>query len=150
MPELPPREFDGLTFLQKILDSEIPSPTMTAQTIPMILVSAKYGHVSFETHANENHLNTMGGVHGGYAATVIDTATGYAVLSTLDSNQYSMTIDLQVKMLRPIPKNTTLYSEGRLINRSTSLGISEATIKDKDGKLYATGNASLMIVAAKT
>lgn len=150
MPELPPRNCNGVTYLQKMLDGEIDAPPMINETVPMILSKAEHGHVAFNTHASEKHLNTMGGVHGGYAATLIDTATGYAVLSTLEKNQYSMTIDLQIKMLRPIPLNTILVADGIIINRSKSLGVSQATIKDQDGKLYATGNASLMIVPANT
>ena len=56
------------------------------------------------------------------------------------------TIDLNVKIVRPIPKNIRLISEGKLLNISKSLGISEGSIKDETGKVYAHATASCMII----
>jgi uncharacterized protein (TIGR00369 family) len=88
----------------------------------------------------------MGGVHGGFAATVLDSVTGCAVHTLLNAGVGYGTIDLNVKMIRTVPKNEKLIAEGKIINLSKSLGISEGTLKSQDGKLLATATATCMII----
>ena len=138
-------ELSGLEILQRIARGEIPHPTI-AETIPMKFAFAEEGHVIFEAMANEKHINPMGGVHGGFIATVMDSVTGCAVHSVLEAGVPFGTIELNVKMVRPVPSHTKLIAEGTLINISRSLGVSEGTLKDEAGKLYAHATSTCMII----
>ena len=139
------QELSGLEILQGIANGDIPHPTI-AETIPMTFAFAEKGHVVFEAMANEKHINPMGGVHGGFIATVMDSVTGCAVHSMLEAGIPFGTIELNVKMVRPVPLHTKLIAEGRLINISRSLGVSEGTLKDEAGKLYAHATTTCMII----
>ena len=95
----------------------------------MKVVQVEEGKVVFNAIANEKHLNPQGGDHGGFAATVLDSATGCAVHTLLGAGVAYCTI-----------------AEGTVINISKSLGISEGILKNEDGKLYATSTATCMII----
>lgn len=135
----------GLEWVQAVMNGDTDEPAMS-QTVPMKGISAEQGHVIFEVIADDRHTNMFGGVHGGFAATVIDSITGCAIHTMLDAQQTYATIDLNVKLCRPIPKDTPLIAEGIMLNLSKSLGIADATIKDNDGKVYAYGSATCMIL----
>jgi len=140
---------NGTELLQAMIDGKIPQPTMAA-TMNMALVTVEPGFACFKAVADERHLNPMGGVHGGFAATVLDSASGCAVHSVLAAGESYGTIDLNVKMMRPVPQDVTLFGEGRIINRSKSLGVSEAKLVDAGGKIYAHATCTCMIIAAKS
>ena len=112
----------------------------------MKVISVESGKVIFEATADERHLNPLGGVHGGFLATIMDSVTACAVHSALEAGVGYATIDLNVKMLKPVPQNTPLIAEGNLINMSKSLGISEGSSKDEQGKLYGHATATCMIL----
>jgi len=135
----------GLELLIAMADGDIPHPPIS-ETVPMKIDSAASGHVKFIVRADSSHLNPMGGVHGGFAATVLDTVTGCAVHSILEAGVGYGTIDLNVKMFRPVPIDTDLIAEGRVINTSTNLGVSEGDIKNADGKLYAHATCTCKII----
>jgi uncharacterized protein (TIGR00369 family) len=136
----------GLEVLQAMASGQVPGPSI-ANTMPMSLVSAEEGAVVFNAIADDRHLNPLGGVHGGFAATVLDSVTGCAVHSLLAAGVGYATIDLNIKMIRPLPKNSTLTAEGKVINLSKSLGVAEGTLKDSNGKLLATATATCMILS---
>ncbi len=138
-------KMSGLQLLQSMIADELPHPAM-ADTIPMKGVSVKKGNVIFEVKADHRHLNPMGGVHGGFMATVIDTVTGCAVHTMLEAGVNYSTIELNVKMLKAIPVDIALIAEGNIINCTRRLAVSEGVIKDADGKIYAYGSATCMIL----
>ncbi|TCB49987.1 PaaI family thioesterase [Acinetobacter terrestris] len=88
----------------------------------------------------------MGSVHGSFAATVLDSVTGCAVFSMLEAGLSYTTIDLNIKMCRPIPLNTELKAVAKTTNISKNLAIAEAQLLDQDGKLYAHATATCMII----
>ena len=135
----------GLEIMQAIVREELPHPTMS-ETIPMKVVHVEEGKVVFNAVANEKHLNPQGGVHGGFAAIVLDSATGCAVHTLLGAGVAYGTIDLNIKMIRPVPRSTNLIAKGTVINITKLLGISEGILKSEDGKLYATSTATCMII----
>lgn len=96
----------GLEMLQSIIDGQIPPPPM-AGIIPMNLVCIEKGKAVFSAQADRNHLNPLGGVHGGFAATVLDSVTGCAIHSMVQSGEGYATLELNVKMLKPIPKDSS-------------------------------------------
>lgn len=138
-------EMTGLEILQAMALGDLPGASITT-TIPMTFVKIEEGRVLFHATANDSHLNPMGGVHGGFAATVLDSVTGCAVHTLLKAGVGYGTIDLNIKMIRPVPKNEKLIAEGKIINLSKSLGISEGTLKNQEGKLLATATATCMII----
>ncbi|MBP2604146.1 PaaI family thioesterase [Acinetobacter calcoaceticus] len=140
-----PMEMTGLEFLQAMIDGHIPAASIS-KTIPMQPTEISEGSVTFKAQADHNHLNPLGGVHGGFAATVLDSVTGCAVHTMLPAGVGYGTIDLNVKMCRPIPKNHALIATGKVINISKNLGISEGKIIDEEGKLYAYATATCMII----
>lgn len=140
-----PMEMTGLEFLQAMIEGHIP-PASISKTIPMQPTEISEGSVTFKAQADQNHLNPLGGVHGGFAATVLDSVTGCAVHTVLPAGVGYGTIDLNVKMCRPIPQNQALIATGKVINLSKNLGISEGKIIDEEGKLYAYATATCMII----
>jgi uncharacterized protein (TIGR00369 family) len=135
----------GLELLTAMSEGVLPAPSIT-QTVPMTMDVIDKGAVKFTVKADSRHLNPLGGVHGGFAATVLDSVTGCAVHSTLDAGISFGTIDLNIKMMRPIPINTHLITQGRVINISKNLGVSESDIKDAEGKLYAHATCTCRII----
>lgn len=138
-------EMTGLEFLQAMIEGHIPLASIS-KTIPMQPTEISEGSVTFKAQADHNHLNPLGGVHGGFAATVLDSVTGCAVHTMLPAGVGYGTIDLNVKMCRPLPQNQVLIATGKVINLSKNLGISEGKITDEEGKLYAYATATCMII----
>ena len=140
-----PKEMTGLQLLQAMCAGKIPAASIS-ETIPMQPYEVSEGTIHFKAQADSRHLNPLGGVHGGFAATVLDSVTGCAVHSMLEAGVGYGTIDLNIKMCRPIPQNQELIAIGTVINISKNLGISEGKIIDENGKLYAHATATCMII----
>lgn len=138
------QNLSGLEIVQRVASGAIPHPPI-CETVPMRISKVSEGAVEFEVQADNRHLNPMGGVHGGFAATVIDSITGCAVHTTLGVNSSYATVDLNVKMVRPIQLDTKLFATGNVISRSKSISTAEGYIKDADGKIYAHGSATCII-----
>ena len=137
---------NGIQRLKAMMAGDIPPPSM-AETMSAELVHVEEGMVRFIVKADIRLLNIMGGVHGGFSATVIDTITGCAVSTLLDEKTAFATTDLNVKMIRPIPLDQELIAIGTVINRSRRLAVADGKIVDKKGKIYASGSASCMILS---
>ncbi|MGE8561261.1 MAG: PaaI family thioesterase [Acinetobacter sp.] len=140
-----PKEMTGLQLLQAMCAGKVPAASIS-ETMPMQPYEVTEGSIRFKVKADNRHLNPLGGVHGGFAATVLDSVTGCAVHSMLEAGVGYGTIDLNIKMCRPIPKDQQLLAVGTVINISKNLGISEGKIIDEDGKLYAHATATCMII----
>ena len=139
------QQLSGLEILEKFKDGIFPAPTMTL-AIPMKIIAVDKGAIEFKAVATDRHLNPMGGVHGGFSATVLDSATGTAVHTMLNPGDSYSTIDLNVKMLRPVPLGIELRAKGKVIHVSRRLGISDATLMDDNGKIYAHATSTCMIL----
>ncbi len=137
---------NGIEQLKAMLVGEFPPPSM-AKTMSSELIDVEEGFVRFIVKADDRLLNLMGGVHGGFSATVIDTITGCAVSTLLDEETAFATTDLNVKMIRPIQVGQELIAEGRVINRSRRLAVADGKIIDENGKIFAIGSASCMILS---
>ena len=134
----------GFELLKAMADGILPAPSIT-ETMPMKLESLEKGSIKFIVKADSRHINPMGGIHGGFAATVLDSVTGCAIHTVLDAGVSYATVDLNIKMVRPIPKNKELFADGRVINVSKNVGVSEGEIKDSQGKLYAHATCTCLI-----
>jgi len=137
-------KFTGLELMKMMVAGDIPSPSMSI-TIPMKAIEATKGRVVFTAKADSNHLNPTGMVHGGFAATVLDTVTACAIQTMLGRKPVFSTIELNVKMMRPMPIGVELLVQGDVINVSKSLGISEGKIFTPEGKLIAHATCTCFI-----
>lgn len=138
-------EYSGIEFLSKMRDGELPHAPM-AKTIPMKITTVESGHIIYEVQPQAEHVNLQGGVHGGFCATVLDSVTGAAAHTIMEKGQRFATVDLGIKMIRPMQVGKTYYGVGDLINAGRSLVITEGKIIDDQNKIYATGTATLMMI----
>ena len=146
---LPPHAFesmDGLEALQAMIRGELPGAPI-AKGMNFWLSEASEGCAVFVGEALADHLNPAGTVHGGWAATVMDSALGCAVHTTIKAGDRYTTVEMKVNYLRPIfPGKTGLLTcEGRVINRGRTLALSEARLVDASGKVYAHATETCMI-----
>lgn len=146
---LPPEVYDsmtGLAALQAMLAGELPGPTIT-RTLNFALVEVDPGRAVFAGEPTVDFLNPHGSVHGGWAATLLDSALGCAVHTTLGIGERYTTVEMKVNYLRPIfpGKPARLICEGKVINRGRTLALSEARLVDLEGRLYAHASETCMI-----
>ncbi|MEU7879405.1 PaaI family thioesterase [Microbispora bryophytorum] len=137
---------DGLEFLRSIADGRSPQAPISL-TLGFTLVSADPGTVVFEAETGEHLYNPMGTVHGGYFATLLDSALGCAVMSRLREGMAYATAQLNVNLLRPATEATgRLRVVGTAIHIGRTLGTAEAQVVGAhDGKLYAHGTTTCSI-----
>ena len=103
----------------------------------------------FEGLPEFRHYNPIGTVHGGFAATLLDSALGCAIFSTLAKGEAWTTLELKLNLVRPISKDTgPVRAEGRIIHRGRTVATSEGTVKDRAGKLYAHATTTCMVFPA--
>jgi len=140
----PPGALSGMEYFERVMAGDLPLPPM-ARTLPMRFEHVETGLVRMTAIADARHLNTIGGVHGGFAATVIDSVTGCAVHTHMARGETYTTISLELKLLRPAPVDETLFAEGRVINLGRRLGVAEGVIRNAEGKIVAQGSATCMI-----
>lgn len=137
--------YDGLDFLQSIIAGKVPNPPIS-KVLDFHLAEADKGRAVFEGNPVGDFYNPIGTVHGGWAMTLLDSALGCAIFSTLAKGEAWTTLELKVNFVRPILKDTgTLRAEGRVIHRGRTLATSEGDLKDRSGKLYAHATTTCMI-----
>lgn len=137
--------YSGAELLQRVVDGLYPAPPIAA-AMNFGLTEVEAGRAVFRGLPGDRHLNPLGSVHGGWAATLLDSALGCAVHSTLDKGEAYTTVEFKVNLTRPItPKTGEVVCEGRVIHKGRTLAVSEATLKDKDGKLLAFGTETCSI-----
>lgn len=141
-------KLNGLEFMKSLLEKRISPPSIT-ETMPMEVAEVSSGYVKFTAKADKRHMNPFGAVHGGFAATVLDSVTACAVHTVLEAGIGFSTLDLNIKMVKPVPLERELVAEGRVIHLSNKLGMSEGTLKDAHGNLYAHATAICMIYKKK-
>ena len=139
------KEASGIELLRAMKEGKIPYPSI-ADTVPMRFTELENGSIKCVIKADSRHINPLGGVHGGFAATVLDSITGCAIHTMLEAGVGYSTVDINIKMMRPIPLNEELQAEGRVLNISKNLGVSEGFIKDAGGKLYAHATSTCLIL----
>ena len=108
----------GLAYMQAIAAGEIPPPPI-AVTLNFAIVEVEHGRAVFEGEPGEEHYNPIGVVHGGYAATLLDSALGCAVHSTLEPGVAYTTLSLEAKFVRAITRdNARIRAEADVVHRS--------------------------------
>ncbi len=119
-----------------------------AETLDIHLVEVEEGRVVFEAIPGVQHYNPMGTVHGGFAATVLDFACGYAGLSKLRAGQGFSTLEIKVAYHRAMTSSTgTIRCEGKVVQMGRRAAFTEARLTDGKGDLLASATSSLVILA---
>ncbi|TIS59823.1 MAG: PaaI family thioesterase [Mesorhizobium sp.] len=141
-------KYTGLELLQRIIDNEYPAPPISFQ-LNFDLIEVSEGRAVFHGMPSERHLNPLGGVHGGWAATLLDSALACAVQTLLVRGEAYTTAEFKVNLTRPItPKTGEVVCVGKVIHKGRTLAVSEATLKDANGKLLAFGTETCSIFPA--
>ncbi len=144
------KSYDGLGFAKAIADGTLPQPPI-CELLNFHLVEAEYGRAAFEGIPEFRHYNPIGTVHGGFASTLLDSALGVAIFSTLTKGATWTTLELKVNFVRALTKDTgPVRAEGRIVHRGRTVATSEGDLKDRAGKLYAHATTTCMIFAAKS
>ena len=135
----------GLQFMQGMLAGRVPSPHI-GQTLDFGLVEVEFGKAVFQGTPQLKHYNPIGSVHGGWYATLLDSALGCAVQTTLPVGRAYTTVELSVNLVRGATQKTgPLRATGTVIHSGRQLATAEARIVGPDGKLYAHGTTTCMV-----
>ena len=140
------RGLSGLEFLQKIVSGEF-SPPPLASVLNFDLVEVREGYAVFAIDPAEYHYNPIGVVHGGVAATLLDSAMGCAVHSTLPAGAGYTTLEIKVNFVRAMTSETgRVRCEAKLIHIGGRTATAEGRIVDEAGKLYAHGTTTCLVL----
>lgn len=142
-------ELPGIDYMRALAAGELPPPPI-AVVMSMGPVEVEEGRVVFTGEPGEEHYNPIGMVHGGYAATILDSVLGCAVHTTLPAGVGYTSLGLEIKYLRPILRDTgRVRCEGTVVHRGRKQATAEARLTaEATGKLLATGTSTLMIFGA--
>jgi uncharacterized protein (TIGR00369 family) len=137
----------GLEQLRAVFDPERPERAPgIGKTLGFSIVELEEGRVVFGGHPDESVYNPIGTVHGGYAATLLDSAVGCAVHSALKAGQGYTTLELKVAYHRPMTKETgPVRAEGKVIQVGRRAAFAEGRLTDLEGRLYATATSTLLV-----
>jgi uncharacterized protein (TIGR00369 family) len=139
------KEMSGLEFVQGIVDGTLPLNTI-AETLGYDVTEAASGRVVVTAEPSGRHLNPAGTVHGGLAATLLDSCMGLAIQSTLDKGVGQTTLEFKISLVRPItPETGAIKAEGVVLSRGRRVGTAEGRITDHDGRLLAHGTTTCLI-----
>ena len=140
------RGLSGIEYFRKMMAGELPPPAML-ELLDIRLVEVDEGRVVFSATADGRFYNGTGVAHGGFAATLLDTALGCAINSAMPAGRRFTTLELKVNLTRPITKEAGLLRcEATIVHVGGRTATSEGRIVDGGGKLYAHGTTTCIIV----
>jgi uncharacterized protein (TIGR00369 family) len=135
----------GLEYMQALVEGKFPPPPI-AQTLGFALVEADEGRAVFAGEPAAYHYNPLGVVHGGLAATLLDSALACAIQTMLPQGMGYTTVQLNVNLVRAMTVNTgRVRCEGRVIHSGRQVATSEGDIRDSNGKLLAHGTTTCLV-----
>jgi uncharacterized protein (TIGR00369 family) len=139
------KEMTGLEFVQGLASGALPLNTI-AQTLGYDVTEAENGRVVVTAEPSGIHLNPWGTVHGGLAATLLDSCMGLAIQSTLEKGVGSTTLEFKILLVRPITAETGLITaEGIVLSRGRRVGTAEGRITDATGRLLAHATTTCLV-----
>ncbi len=142
------RAMSGLEFLRGLMDGSLPPPAFSA-TSRITPVEAEAGRVVFEGEPHGDFYNPMGTVHGGWIATLLDTAMACAVHSSLKAGEIFTTVEMNVTYVRPVQAATgKLRCVGVLLHSGGRVATAEGKVYDAAGILIAHGSETCLITRA--
>ena len=139
---------NGLQQMQAMLEGRLPYPHI-ADTMDFALVEVAEGRAVFQGQPQLKHYNPLGSVHGGWYATLLDSALGCAVHTTLPLGRGYTTAELGVNIVRAAShKSGPLRAIGTVLHAGRQLATAEARIVGADGKLYAHATTTCLVFEA--
>lgn len=139
------REHSGLEFLNAISNGALP-PAPIAELLGIIPISVEHGLAVFQGTPGAAHYNPSGTVHGGYAATMLDSAVGCAIHTTLPQGKGYTTLELKINYIRAMTDKTgPVRAEGKVVTVGGQVAIAEGRITDAGGRLYAFATTTCLL-----
>jgi uncharacterized protein (TIGR00369 family) len=139
------RGMSGLEYLERIRDGELPAPPIAA-LVGFTLAEVVPGRVVYECAPGEFHYNPLGSVHGGIAATLLDSAMGCAIHATLPKGRFYTTVELKVNYVRAITAATgPIRAIGEVIHPGRQIATAEGKLVDGAGKLYCHATTTCLV-----
>ena len=136
----------GVEYLRALADGDLPAPPISL-LLGFELEEVDEGRVVFGAHPGEHHYNPIGLVHGGLASTLLDSALGCAIHSTLPRGATYSTVELKVNFIRPITRDTgRVRCEGIVVHRGAKIATAEGrVVAERTGKLLAHGTTTCLV-----
>lgn len=143
------RELSGIDYLRAIRDGELPAPPIAA-LMGFAPVEIEEGRVVFAAEPAEYHYNPIGLVHGGMAATLLDSTMGCAVQTLLPAGVGYSTLEVKVNYVRPMTRDTgRVLAEATVLHRGSRVATAEGRVTAADsGKLLAHGTTTCLVLGA--
>jgi len=138
-------DLSGLQILDRMLAGELPPPPIT-DTMDFILIRAGFGEATFQGTPKLKHYNPLGGVHGGWFATLLDSALGCAVMAALPAGQSYTTLELKINLVRGLStKVPSVRAIAKTVHVGKQVATAEAQLVGHDGKLYAHASTTCLV-----
>jgi uncharacterized protein (TIGR00369 family) len=139
------RTMDGMTLFGEIMAGRLPAPPM-AKALGFWIEKVELGRVVFGYEPVFEHYNPLGSVHGGVAATLLDSVMGCCIHTTLKAGIGYTTVEIKVNYVRAMTDKTgEVRAEGKVINVGSRIATSEGRLVDSSGKLLAHGTTTCLI-----
>jgi uncharacterized protein (TIGR00369 family) len=139
------RTMDGLSLFRGLLEGRLPAPPIS-KALGFRVSEVERGRVVFDYTPVYDHYNPLGTVHGGIAATLLDSVMGCCIHTTLKAGVGYTTVEIKVNYVRAmIDKTGPVKAEGKVINVGSRIGTSEGKLYDGAGKLLAHGTTTCLI-----
>jgi uncharacterized protein (TIGR00369 family) len=140
------RAVSGLEFFRMMMAGEIPPPPMVS-LLGLRIVEAGEGHVVFAGTATEQFYNGMGVAHGGFVATLLDSALGCAINSLMPAGRSFTTLELTINYTRPLQRESgEVRCEARVIHAGRRVATAEGRVVGAHGTIYAHGTTTCIVV----
>ena len=140
------KSMSGLDFLLRIADGRLPRPPIS-QTLDFALVAVEQGSATFEGLPGPLHYNPIGSVHGGYAATLLDSCMACAVQSTLARGFGYTTLEFKISLVRGMTADTgKVKAVGTVLTSGRRIATAEGRLLDAQGRLLATGTTTCLVL----
>lgn len=139
------RSMPGIEFLRAMRDGKLPHPPICA-LLGYRLVEVEPGYAAFEITVGEQHYNPIGVVHGGIAMTLLDSAMGCAVQTTMPAGGGYTTLEAKTNLVRAVTSGTRLRAIGKVVHVGKRVATAEARLEDAAGKLYAHATTTCIVL----
>lgn len=135
----------GLDFVRAFFAGKLPAPPIMQNIEPYDQV-AEFGHVVFHSVPGFRHYNPIGSVHGGYAATLLDSVMGLAVHTSLPAGSGYTTLEFKISFIKGMTKDSgPVRSEGKTLSVGRRAATAEARLTDAKGRLLAHATTTCLV-----
>jgi uncharacterized protein (TIGR00369 family) len=139
------RTMDGMTLFTEMAAGRLPAPPI-CETLGIALSEVELGRVTFSYTPVFAHFNPLGSIHGGIAATLLDSVMGCCIHTTLKAGTGYTTLEIKVNYVRAMTDKTgPVKAEGKVINVGARIATSEGRLVDAAGKLLAHGTTTCLV-----